>query len=537
MVDFNSLKVTELKEELTKRGLSTKGVKKELVARLEEALASDGTTMDSATEPDVAPKDTDMEHSINDNNNGNASNTGQKKSTTQAEAQEIAQIAPPIAEPVAAPAVAEVVMAPAPVPAPASATQPASSIEGVEPAAAATIKPDPVEGTSMLTQEGLIDTTMSSAPSVDQPTESKKRSLESDDTSRASSSNNGASASDSKETPAKKQKSIAINREGNEHIIAAAKETLDADTRRRSAAPSPSPAPSAHPGRALSTGTIATVAEVSTPSTAGTDSEAAGSSTTGSTAGPRSPTEDKRPERRDVRSQMQRQIQLAAQDRRPDATNRSATVSPTMTSTPVVLPVPAQVEALTADANPTVKRALTITNFLRPLTIPQVRRELAQYGEIETLWLDNIKTHCYVIYKEAEEAEKACEQTNNVVFPKETGRPLKPYIITAEAARRSIDAADQAQKAGKKPVIYTGQEPTEKPKAALKPKAPIAVQKAEAGVIFKRPQVQVVQPTELFSMTKAKPMLYYKAVKAPPAPAAPEDTATTTLPAQAAEAN
>ncbi|KAG0369760.1 hypothetical protein BGX24_002299 [Mortierella sp. AD032] len=538
MIDLNSLKVADLKEELTKRGLSTKGVKKDLVARLEEALASDGTTKDSATESDVAPKDTDMELSLNDNNDDNTVNTGHAASTIQAEAQEIAQIAPPVAEPVAAPAVAEVVMAPAPVPVPVSVTQPVSSIEGVEATAAATIKPDPVEGTSTLTQEGLIDTTMSSATPMDQPTESKKRGLDSDDTSRAGSSNDGTSTSETKETPTKKHKAIAINREGNELIIAAAKETLDADARRRSAAPSPSPAPSAHPGRTLSTNTIATVAEVSTPSTGATDSEAAGSSTTGSTAGPRSPSEDKRGiERRDVRSQMQRQIQLAAQDRRPDATSKSATVSPTTASTPVVFPVPTPAEALTADVNPTVKRALTITNFLRPLTIPQVRRELAQYGEIETLWLDNIKTHCYVIYKEAEQAEKACEQTNNVVFPKETGRPLKPYIITAEAARRSIDAADQAQKAGKKPVIYTGQEPAEKLKVAPKPKTPIAVQKDEAGVIFKRPQVQVVQPTELFSMTKAKPMLYYKAVKAPPASAAPEDTATATLPAQVAEVN
>jgi hypothetical protein len=32
-----------------------------------------------------------------------------------------------------------------------------------------------------------------------------------------------------------------------------------------------------------------------------------------------------------------------------------------------------------------------------------------------------------------------------------------------------------------------------------------------------------VQPTELFNMTKAKPMLYYKAVKEPPAPTASKE--------------
>ncbi|KAF9119406.1 hypothetical protein BGW39_000322 [Mortierella sp. 14UC] len=537
MIDPNSLKVTELRTELQARGLSTKGVKKELVTRLEEAIASDGTVTGSATEPDVAPKDIDVELSTNNSNEENVPNAEQAASTTQAEAEEIAQITPPVVTLVATPAVAEVVMAPAPVPVPASAAQPASSIEGVQATTAATIKPDPVEGTSMLTQEGLIDTTMSNAALAGQPVDSKKRSLDSDDISRVNSNGDGTSASEDKEMPAKKQKAIAINREGNEQIIAVAKETLEADARQRSAAPSPSPAPSAHPGRTLSSSTVAAVAEELTHSTGAIDSEAADSTT----SRPRSPTEDRRHggiERRDVRSQMQRQIQLAAQDRKYDATSKSSTVSPTATTTPVVLPEPTLVEAPATDVDPEVKRALTITNFLRPLTVPQVRRELAQYGEIEALWLDSIKTHCYVIYKEAANAEKAYNQTNNVVFPKETGRPLKPYLITAEAARRSIDAADQAQQAGKKPVIYTGEEPVpavEKPKAAPKPKTPIAVEKNEARIIFKRPQVQVVQPTELFSMTKAQPMLYYKAVKPPPAPAAPQDT-TVTPPAQVAEA-
>jgi hypothetical protein len=340
MIDPNSLKVAELKAELTARGLSTKGVKKDLVARLEEAMANDGTVTGSATEPDVAPKETDMDSTKNDNDDDNASTSEQETPTTQEEAKEIAQIAPPIAEPVAAAAEADIVMAPAPVPAPASATKSASSIDGVLASTAATITPDPAVGNSTLSQEGLIDTTMSNAPPADQTTESKKRSLETDDSTNFSSSN-GDSASEPKEAPAKKQKAIAINRDGNEQIIAAAKESLEADARRRSAAPSPSPAPSAHPGRTLSTSTIATVAEVATPPAGATDSEAADSTTTRSPSGARSPSEDKRVggnERRDVRSQFQRSIQLAAQDRQTEATSKSASASPTTTNTAIVLP-------------------------------------------------------------------------------------------------------------------------------------------------------------------------------------------------------
>jgi hypothetical protein len=76
-----------------------------------------------------------------------------------------------------------------------------------------------------------------------------------------------------------------------------------------------------------------------------------------------------------------------------------------------------------------------------------------------------------------------------VVFPQETGKPLKPYFITAEAARDSIAAAELAQKAGKKPVIYTGVEPVtpalapaaERTRAEPKAKPSIVVQRASAG--------------------------------------------------------
>ena len=76
-----------------------------------------------------------------------------------------------------------------------------------------------------------------------------------------------------------------------------------------------------------------------------------------------------------------------------------------------------------------------------------------------------------------------------MVFPLETGRPLKPYFITAEAARNSIAAAELAQKSGKKPVIYTGTEQVapaapataERPRAEPKSKTPIVVQRDAAG--------------------------------------------------------
>jgi len=59
-------------------------------------------------------------------------------------------------------------------------------------------------------------------------------------------------------------------------------------------------------------------------------------------------------------------------------------------------------------------------------------------------------------FKEKESAEKAYTQVKGQIFPKETGRPLEPHFITPEAAASSIEAAELAQKSGKKPVVYTG---------------------------------------------------------------------------------
>jgi len=48
------------------------------------------------------------------------------------------------------------------------------------------------------------------------------------------------------------------------------------------------------------------------------------------------------------------------------------------------------------DTSVDATRSLIITNFVRPLTVNQVKRMLAEFGEIEVLWMDSIRTHCYV---------------------------------------------------------------------------------------------------------------------------------------------
>ncbi|KAI8596183.1 hypothetical protein EDD21DRAFT_448039 [Dissophora ornata] len=497
MIDPNSLKVTELKAELTARGLPTKGLKKELVTRLEEALASEGTTnapSDSTSEPDVAPKEVEPEKSGADTNMD--TDVPLESKSTAAEAQEIAKITEPIAEPKVASAEEDIIMTAVPEPAV------AEEVRSEE-----TVALEPVVGSPSLLQEGLIDTTSRVDSSITAPSTtesqagSKKRSLDDDGSSSQQGPTSGSAASPPKGGPVKRVKTIEINRQESESVAAAVKESVEADDRRRSTAPSPSPAP----GRPTTSVSAATpVAEVgSSPSVPVSQTEERKAATSG--------------RRFDARSMMEKQIKLAAMDRQPDANSRPSAVSPTTSKASVAVVA----EEYTQDAEPVAShpsettRALTITNFVRPLTVNQVKRMLAEFGEIEALWMDSIRTHCYVIFKEKEAAETAFGKVKGQVFPKETGKPLEPHFITPEAAAKSIEAAEDAQKSGKRPVIYTGKEPLVTPP---KRGAPIAVRKDDVEVIFKRDKVQeaqVVQPTELFKMTKTQPALYYKPVKEP----------------------
>ncbi|KAF9945401.1 Apoptotic chromatin condensation inducer in the nucleus [Mortierella alpina] len=518
MIDPSALKVTELKAELTARGLPTKGLKKELVDRLQEALDADGTTdapAESASEPDVAPKDpVAVEQS-----NASEDTDMQTEPTTETEAKEIAQVVEPVPEPTAAPALNDLVAASVPEP----AVQETASADAVKPATAL----EPAPESNNISQEGLIDTTRSATPSAD--ADSRKRNRSNDD-SAGQQQQSSSPDTTAPGTPVKKQKTLAINRQDTEKIAAAVRESVEADARRRSAAPSPSPVPR----RSTSNTSVSVTADNAT--TLAIPEESSYQMTP--SGAPISPKDDRAVNKRiDARSLMERQIKLAAMDRQPEG-------APPKTVDPVDEEMPVEDTDVTPKAAmpSETTRSLTVTNFVRPLTVNQVKRMLSEFGEVEVLWMDSIRTHCYVTFKEKESAEKAYTQVKGQIFPKETGRPLETHFITPEAAASSIEAAEFAQKSGKKPIVYTGvgavaAAATAAPKRA----APIAIRKDDVEVIFRRDKVvveqpQIVQPADLFKLTKAQPPLYYKPMKEPPVPEATIHS-TEAAPAAAAEAN
>ncbi|TPX66276.1 hypothetical protein SpCBS45565_g04593 [Spizellomyces sp. 'palustris'] len=89
---------------------------------------------------------------------------------------------------------------------------------------------------------------------------------------------------------------------------------------------------------------------------------------------------------------------------------------------------------------------LVIRNFIRPLTVQQVKELLASYGKVEHFWMDKIKTHCYVTYENTNQTAAAFAGCNDLKFPPDTGKNLTVEYMTEEAAAAAIAEEDKAQR-------------------------------------------------------------------------------------------
>jgi len=74
-----------------------------------------------------------------------------------------------------------------------------------------------------------------------------------------------------------------------------------------------------------------------------------------------------------------------------------------------------------------------------------------------------------------ESAKSAFKEVVGQVFPKETGKALEAMYLSPETAAQCVEAAEDAQKNGRKPVIYTGKVVAPAPQRG----APIAVRNDE----------------------------------------------------------
>ncbi|CEI91398.1 hypothetical protein G6F70_005227 [Rhizopus microsporus] len=94
--------------------------------------------------------------------------------------------------------------------------------------------------------------------------------------------------------------------------------------------------------------------------------------------------------------------------------------------------------------NEIVSSAIIVKGFVRPLIVRQAQDLFAKYGNVKRFWMDSIKTHCYVIYETIEEAKKAYNQVNGIIFPSDTGRKLIVGGLTPEQAESLIEYEQSA---------------------------------------------------------------------------------------------
>lgn len=81
--------------------------------------------------------------------------------------------------------------------------------------------------------------------------------------------------------------------------------------------------------------------------------------------------------------------------------------------------------------------ALRIDHFTRPLLLPAVRTLLegaSGQRQVETLWMDKIKTHCYCVFASVDQAVRCLAEVQGLRFPDEPNRK--------ELAGKFVDVAE-----------------------------------------------------------------------------------------------
>jgi len=86
---------------------------------------------------------------------------------------------------------------------------------------------------------------------------------------------------------------------------------------------------------------------------------------------------------------------------------------------------------------------ILINNFVRPLVTRTVKELVSQYGEVKNFWMDTIKTHAYVTYTTVEAAEAAYNGINGIKFPEETGRILSVEFLSEEESKEKIKKEEE----------------------------------------------------------------------------------------------
>ncbi|CAK9872212.1 unnamed protein product [Sphagnum jensenii] len=173
--------------------------------------------------------------------------------------------------------------------------------------------------------------------------------------------------------------------------------------------------------------------------------------------------------------------------------------------------------------------SLKIDKFLRPFTHKAVKELLANTGAVQAMWMDQIKTHCYVMYSTVDEAVATRNALYNLQWPPQGGRLLTAEFVEPEEVKIRCDgekAATSNASITRGPVpanntpaehVVSAPPPTHPsslppvPASGLPPPPPLPPPARERPPMPSKQEMESQGPTldDLFKKTRAKPHIYY----------------------------
>jgi len=175
--------------------------------------------------------------------------------------------------------------------------------------------------------------------------------------------------------------------------------------------------------------------------------------------------------------------------------------------------------------------SLKIDKFLRPFTHKAVKELLANTGVVQAMWMDQIKTHCYVTYSTIEEAVATRNALYNLQWPPQGGRLLTAEFVESEEVKIRCDGEKAALSnvvpprgpvpppARETPAEHAVSAPPPThpsslppvPASGLPPPPPLPPPPRERPSMPSKQEMELQGPTldDLFKKTRAKPHIYY----------------------------
>ncbi|ETO02818.1 hypothetical protein RFI_34594 [Reticulomyxa filosa] len=107
--------------------------------------------------------------------------------------------------------------------------------------------------------------------------------------------------------------------------------------------------------------------------------------------------------------------------------------------------------------------ALFVEGFKRPLNTTKLLHRFGEFGPVKRFWINNVKTHCYIVFESVDDAVKCRTAMDGTYYP--TDQPkihageLRMKHVTSEEASRKIDEEEMKKRNGQPSFVHVAAPP------------------------------------------------------------------------------